>query len=302
MLKCNNSSTPGSNKLSWRYLKIILKDNTCLRNVVAITNICIELGHWLSHFKILLTIVIPKPNKLSYDSPKLFRPIILLNTLGKLIEKVISNRIQLHVVANNIIHYSQLGGLKFKSTTDMGVVLIHFIRMGWVKNLSTSTLAFNISQFFPSLNHHLLSLILKKTGLDSSIVKFFSSYLINRKIQYVWNNFSSYFVDVDVSVGQGSALSPILSALYLAPFLHILKKHLKNLNLQISLLSFVNNSLLVTQSKSFESSNAHIFYSYNVALNLLTKFGLYIEHSKTKVFHFSRVHGVFSSPPLNLSL
>jgi len=120
-------------------------------------------------------------------------------------------------------------------------------------------------------------------------------------MQYIWNNFSSHFVDVNVSVGQGSALSPILLALYLAHFLHILEKHLKNLNLQISLLSFVNDGLLITQSKSFESSNAYIFCSYNVALNLLTKFSFHIEHSKTEVFHFSRVHDVFSPPPLNLS-
>jgi len=34
----------------------------------------------------------------------------------------------------------------------------------------TSTLAFDISQFFSSLNHHLLSLILKKAGLDPLVV------------------------------------------------------------------------------------------------------------------------------------
>ena len=82
---------------------------------------------------------------MTYDSPKAFRPIVLLNTLGKLIKIAISDRLQLHVVSNNFTHHSQLGGLKFKSMTDMGVALTHFIHTGWVKNLSTSTLAFNIS-------------------------------------------------------------------------------------------------------------------------------------------------------------
>ena len=41
----------------------------------------------------LTTIIIPKPNKISYDSPKLFRLIVLLNTLEKLIEKVIGDRL-----------------------------------------------------------------------------------------------------------------------------------------------------------------------------------------------------------------
>jgi len=53
--------------------------------------------------------------------------------------------------------------------------------MGWVRNLATSTLAFDISQFFPSLNHHLLTLILEKAGFDPRVVKFFSNYLIGRK-------------------------------------------------------------------------------------------------------------------------
>jgi len=200
LIKYNNSSTLGPNKLSWRHLKIILKDSTCLKNIISIANACIELGYWPSHFKISSTIVISKPNKTSYDSPKAFRPIVLLNTLGKLIEIVISNRLQLHVVSNNFIHHSQLCGLKFKSITDVGIALTHFIHTGWIKNLSTSTLAFNISQFFLSFNYHLLSLILRKAGLNSSVIQFFSSYLVNRKTKYVWNNFSSHLVDVNIGV------------------------------------------------------------------------------------------------------
>ena len=108
--KCNNSSTPGPNKLSWSYLKNILKDKTCLHNVIKIVNLCFDLGFWPSHFKISTTIVISKPNKMSYNSPKAFRPIVLLSTLGKLIEKVIEKvigeRLQFHVVSNNFIHQS----------------------------------------------------------------------------------------------------------------------------------------------------------------------------------------------------
>ena len=150
---CNNSSTPEPDKLSWSHLKSILKHDVCLTNIIKIANAYINLGYWPNHFKRLLTIIIPKPNKLLYDSPKSFRPIVLLNTLGKLIEKVIGERIQFHIVANNFIHLSQLEGLKFKSTIDACVVLIHIIHSGWSKNTSISTLAFDIVQFFPSLNH-----------------------------------------------------------------------------------------------------------------------------------------------------
>ena len=122
--------------------------------------------------------------------------------------------------------------------------------------MSTSSLVFNIAQFFPSLNHCLLALILGKAEFDSRVVNFFSNYLVNRKTKYFWNNFSSYLFDVNVGVGQGSALFSILSVLYLSLFLHILEKHLKNLDLKISFLSFVDDGLLITQSRSFQVSNA----------------------------------------------
>jgi len=86
---CNNASTSGLNKLSWSHLKIILKDDKCLNSIIHIANACIELEYWPLHFKRFTTVIIPKLNKKSYDTPKSFRPIILLNTMGKLIEKVI---------------------------------------------------------------------------------------------------------------------------------------------------------------------------------------------------------------------
>ena len=79
-----------------------------------------------------------------YNQPKAFRPIVLLNTLGKLIEKVITERIQFTVASNNFIYPSQLGRLKFKSTMDAGVALTHIVRSGWAKGKTISTLAFNI--------------------------------------------------------------------------------------------------------------------------------------------------------------
>jgi len=167
LVNCNNSSAPDSDKLSWNHLKIILKDDDCLNFIVNIANACIEVEYWPSHFKRSTMVIIPKPNKKVYNSPKAFKPIVLLNTIGKLIEKVISEHLQFNVASNEFIHPSQLGGLKFKSMIDVGVAPTHIIQAGWVKNLSTSILVFDITQFFPSLNHQLLSLIIKKVGFDN---------------------------------------------------------------------------------------------------------------------------------------
>ena len=105
--------------------------------------------------------------------------------------------------------------------------------------------------------------------------------------------------EVNVEVGQGSALSPILSALYLSP-LYILEKRLNILNIPISLISFVDDGLFISQNKSIDALNSQLFCSYNVLSRLLNKFGLNIKYSKTEMFHFNRSHGTLNPPPLNL--
>ena len=222
--KCSNSSAPGPNRMSWRHWKLIFANEDCLSMVINIADTCINLGYWPDYFKTSTTIIIPKPNKLSYNNPKAFQPIVLLNTLSKLIEKVIAERIQFIVAANDFIHPSQLGGLKSKSTVDAGIALTHIVRSGWIKGKSTSTLAFDISQFFPSLNHRLLILILEKAGLNPKVTNFFANYLVWRSTKYLWNKFLSPSLMVDIGVGQGSALSPILSTLYLSPLIYIFEK------------------------------------------------------------------------------
>ena len=94
--KCIDTSAPGPDKVSWRHWKLIFKNDDCLSKIINIANTCINLGHWPNYFKTSSTVVIPKPNKTSYDSLKVFRPIVLLNTLSKLVEKVIAKQIQFH--------------------------------------------------------------------------------------------------------------------------------------------------------------------------------------------------------------
>jgi len=138
-------------------------------------------------------------------------------------------------------------------------------------------------------------------GFDLKVAHFFLNYLVGRKTWYFWNSFSSSFFNVDVGVGQGSALSPILSAIYLALILHILENRLKFLKIPISTLSFVDNGLLIAQRKSISISNSLLFCSYNIVFILLKKFRLIVEYTKIEVFHFSRLNGVFNPSSLDLS-
>jgi len=207
------------------------------------------------------------------------------------------------MTANNFLDPNQLGGVRQRSTTNAGVYLTYIIRAGWLRRCHTSIIAFDIVQFFPSLNHKFLSICLKKVGLNTNIVGFFNSYHSNRSTIYTWNNFSSPAFNTNVSVGQGSALFPILSAIYLASVIKIFKKRLKNLkeNIPTDILSFIDDGLLISQEKSYSLSSFFLLCSYNIMSKILIDASLIMEHSKTKLFHFTRAHHS-PNPSINLSL
>jgi len=238
----------------------------------------------------LVSVIIPKPGKPAYDTPKAFRLIVLLNTLGKLIEKMIARRLQFNAVKYSILHPNQLGGVAQQSTENARVFLTHLVRAGWAKGLKTSIITFDIAQFFPSLNHSMLTSILSHFSFANCIVDFFSNYLVDRFTQYSWNSFLSGAYDADVDVGQGSTLSPILSMLYIVPLIRIFELRAQSLNLSTFILSFVDNGLLISQGKTYNTTLPEFYSSYRVVIDLIVCFGLVMEHDKSEIFHFSRVH------------
>ena len=223
-------------------------------------------------------------------------------TWAKLKVIIISIKLQAYSITLNFIHSNQLEGIKQHFIIDASIYLIHLIWVKWIKNLYTSILVFNIAQFFPFLNHQLLLKILSKIGFDPRISLFFSSYLINKQTQYIWNYFISLFFKADVGVGQRSTLSSILSSLYVTSIFHIFEKRSKNLlpSISVSILSFVDNELFISQKKSYEKFNMNLFYSYSIISSWFKHFGLVIEHDKSEVFHFSRLTKNNNPPLLDL--
>jgi len=63
----------------------------------------------------------------------------------------------------------------------------------------------------------------------------------------------------------------------------------------------VDNRLFVSQDKSFNISNSHLFCSYHIIFSLLKQLNLVIEYRKMEVFYLSRLYRVFNSSLLDLT-
>jgi len=124
---CSNISAPGPDHITWQYLKLILANNTCVVGILSLANACLSLHHWPRYFKESVSVIIPKPGKSTYDTFKVFRPIVLLNTLGKFIEKIIAGQLQFDAVKYRILHLNQLGGVAQQSTEDASMFLTYLV-------------------------------------------------------------------------------------------------------------------------------------------------------------------------------
>jgi hypothetical protein len=62
-------------------------------------------------------ICITKPGKEDTMAPSKFRPISLINEAGKVLEKLLINRIMHHTYTNNLLNSNQFGFTPKRSTT-----------------------------------------------------------------------------------------------------------------------------------------------------------------------------------------
>jgi retron-type reverse transcriptase len=123
--------------------------------------------------------------------------------------------------------------------------------------------AFDLAQFFPSINHDVLLSILEKQGFVPEVVAFFKSYLVDQYTHYTWNNDLSLEFPSSVGVGQGSALSPILSALCLTP---LLKEFERRVHMAV-LISYVDNGTIIVQSDTWDKNLLKLKLAYKLYLS-----------------------------------
>ena len=280
-----NSSAPGPDHVTWRHIKIALCTPDTDTALVSLFNRICKAGTWPTHFKDSVSVIIPKPNKPDYSIPKAYRPIALLNTLGKLLTKVLANRLQHNAAEFGLLHRDQFGGIKGHSTIDAGLVLMDFISEHRERGWHTSVCALDVAQFFPSLSHAVMGRILQHLGFSPIIVTLIESYFQNRTTTYKWDTALSKPYDFSLGTPQGDCLSPILSALYISVAIRkVFPETMPPASTRC--LFYVDDGTIVTASPSLQT-NVDILRLYLLLLlQALSDIGLQVEASKTELIHF----------------
>lgn len=82
---------PGVSGIPNRFLRCVAPH--IIDSLTRLFQACFDLGYYPRFFKEANTVILKKPNKPNYSEPKAYRPIALLDTLGKALETVISKRL-----------------------------------------------------------------------------------------------------------------------------------------------------------------------------------------------------------------
>jgi hypothetical protein len=212
-----NKSAPGTSGISWSLLK---KGWGAVKDHLILTyNACLLLGHHPARWKEAKVVAIPKPDKPDYSLPKAHRPISLLETMSKLLEKAVAKRMQHDIVRHELIHANQFGGRAHSSCLDAGLALIHDVQDAQRRGLKVGILLFDVRGFFDNVNHGRMMAVLENLGYPPELVRWSEAFLKNRKVRLSFNNVISEERGQPIGVPQGSPLSPVYSITYTSSLL-----------------------------------------------------------------------------------
>ena len=207
----NIYKSSGINNISSRILKDIWQIYPEL--LLNILNKAIQLGNFPNVWKHGTVIPIPKiPNPQQVGD---LRPITLLPLPGKIMERLIHNKLYPYLEENGILTPRQNGFRKQHGTPDTIFKLITQIIDNINKKKVTVAVFIDFKKAFDTLDHTILIQKLSKINISPTLLKWFGSYLTGRSQVTYMNSCTSPTATLTHGVPQGSILGPMLFNLYI---------------------------------------------------------------------------------------
>ena len=144
-----------------------------------------------------------------------YRPISLLSTIGKAMEKLVHKYVFNFFLEHHVITTLQSGFTAGDSTVNQLVDIYNTFCRALDEGKEVRAVFFDISKAFDRVWHKGLLYKLHSVGISGNLLDWFADYLSERKQRVVLPGVSSDWSTLEAGVPQGSILGPLLFLVYI---------------------------------------------------------------------------------------
>lgn len=290
--RASPNKAPGTDGITNNVLQKVL--DLILPTLYRLFNASWSMGYYPQHFRQSITVVLRKPGKEDYSQPKAYRPIALLNTIGKALEAVVGTRLMFLAEKFNLLPFSHVGGRKMASTEHAIHSLLTRIHQAWDRGQVASLLLLDVSGAYDNVSHPRLLHNLRKRKIDATTANWIASFLNDRTTTLILPEFTGQATKISAGIPQGSPLSPILYLFYNADLLEACA------NDKVDTMGYIDDVSLLATGTTPQHNTLALKLAHREAHKWARKHGSVFATSKYTLVHFARNSYVNTRHPLRL--
>ncbi|KAG8684497.1 hypothetical protein FRC09_015351, partial [Ceratobasidium sp. 395] len=185
--------------------------------LLVIFRISLKKGLYPTTWRHSRTIVLRKPGKPDYSVAKAYRPIALLNVVGKILSSCVAKRLNSLASRHNWIPPHHFGGKAGHTTTDALHLLVKKIKDAWARKQVASALFLDVKGAFPHADPDRLAKNMRLLGVPRAYVRWTLAKLEDRTTCLAFDDFVSEALPIRNGIDQGCPLSVIYYLFYNSP-------------------------------------------------------------------------------------